>query len=669
MPSRSSNHGNEWRMTFVQRNKLKLVWIEGMEEELRHTVSGRRGRGKRAIHHMRCRKRRRAPCTFNADKMRSVVECEPLNSMEYDTPCLDAARACEEDFKWKDRVCAGLTLKSACATDLPGSNSKSPFHGYEYASNSGATKRRAYLIVEFFSSSLPRLHEFLGPNNGQSQAILGSLQLEICINKVDCIVVRAWTRLPVPRTEPSSPRTSPRKLHQIDMLFSRAVFAVLAFTGLSAVASPTPVIEKRQDVSEVLGVIETLSTAVDAILPQIDSLVTEGTATEETITPLLQGVVDALNTANTSLQGLTPIESPTEEVETQVATAISDVYTRIVTTVDKLATAQPALAALFPGIGLDLALQQVLLGLQIVLSGVLRLVANLLRALGGVLSGLGFTLTTALLGLRASASASFWECGKRGSTVNDVPPHTYPKDARLTGRRVRRWLPPAPHPDELTQNSPLFCSLVRDPAQPSASLPSLDHVLLSCCLRCLTFGGLSAIAAPTPVEVEVEVKGREVVSEVLGVVGTLGTTVDAILPQIDSLVSGAVVTVDNVTPLVLDLVNAVNTATASLQVLTPVEKVTDEVKEEVGQAVAEIYAKIGKTVQTVQALGGEVAQVIETTGLTVALQGLLAGLQQLLKGVVKVVSNLLATLGLGPVLSALGLNQLLGGLFSGLGLL
>ena len=44
---------------------------------------------------------------------------------------------------------------------------------------------------------------------------------------------------------------------------------------------------------------------------------------------------------------------------------------------DNLATAQPALAPLIPSIGLDLALQQVLLGLQIVLSGVLRLVANL----------------------------------------------------------------------------------------------------------------------------------------------------------------------------------------------------------------------------------------------------------------------------------------------------
>ena len=50
---------------------------------------------------------------------------------------------------------------------------------------------------------------------------------------------------------------------------------------------------------------------------------------------------------------------------------------RIVTSVDGLATAQPNLAALIPTIGLDLALQQVLLGLQILLAGVLRLVANL----------------------------------------------------------------------------------------------------------------------------------------------------------------------------------------------------------------------------------------------------------------------------------------------------
>jgi hypothetical protein len=54
------------------------------------------------------------------------------------------------------------------------------------------------------------------------------------------------------------------------MFFSCAVFAILAFGGLSAVASPTPVVvEKRQDVSEVLGIIDALSGTVDGILSQL----------------------------------------------------------------------------------------------------------------------------------------------------------------------------------------------------------------------------------------------------------------------------------------------------------------------------------------------------------------------------------------------------------------
>lgn len=63
------------------------------------------------------------------------------------------------------------------------------------------------------------------------------------------------------------------------------------------------------------------------ILNILDDLVDAGTATAEAVTPLLQGVVDALNTATSSFGELTPIESPAEGVEDQVADAISGVYT------------------------------------------------------------------------------------------------------------------------------------------------------------------------------------------------------------------------------------------------------------------------------------------------------------------------------------------------------
>lgn len=54
------------------------------------------------------------------------------------------------------------------------------------------------------------------------------------------------------------------------MFFSRAVFTILALGGLSAIASPAPVVvEKRQDVNEALHIIATLDSAVSGILPQL----------------------------------------------------------------------------------------------------------------------------------------------------------------------------------------------------------------------------------------------------------------------------------------------------------------------------------------------------------------------------------------------------------------
>lgn len=54
------------------------------------------------------------------------------------------------------------------------------------------------------------------------------------------------------------------------MFFSRAVFSILAFGGLSAIASPAPVVvQKRQDVSEALDIIGTLDSTVSGILPQL----------------------------------------------------------------------------------------------------------------------------------------------------------------------------------------------------------------------------------------------------------------------------------------------------------------------------------------------------------------------------------------------------------------
>lgn len=112
--------------------------------------------------------------------------------------------------------------------------------------------------------------------------------------------------------------------------------------------------------------------------PSPDTLANDGTATEENITPLLTELVAALDTTTASLNALgTTIDTTTGGTEDDVAREVSAVYTEIFTSMDNLRVQAPSLATLIPSLGLDLALQQVLLGLQILLAGVLRLVANL----------------------------------------------------------------------------------------------------------------------------------------------------------------------------------------------------------------------------------------------------------------------------------------------------
>jgi len=52
------------------------------------------------------------------------------------------------------------------------------------------------------------------------------------------------------------------------MFFSRAIISFFALGAISALAHPAPV-EKRQDVSDVLAVVETLKSSTNSILPQI----------------------------------------------------------------------------------------------------------------------------------------------------------------------------------------------------------------------------------------------------------------------------------------------------------------------------------------------------------------------------------------------------------------
>ncbi|KAJ7243070.1 hypothetical protein C8J57DRAFT_1084140 [Mycena rebaudengoi] len=168
-------------------------------------------------------------------------------------------------------------------------------------------------------------------------------------------------------------------------------------------ASPTfnaGLVEKRASNADIQTVFTTLKSSTDSILPQITDLVSSGTATDATVTPLINDLTTALNTATTSLGGLAlPVLSKRQSND-EVAALVAEILTDVTTTLDGLlgsAASIPALGGLL--LGVDAALHQVLFGLEILLAGVLNLVATLLVDVAGLLRSLAFGLTLAALGL------------------------------------------------------------------------------------------------------------------------------------------------------------------------------------------------------------------------------------------------------------------------------
>ncbi|PPQ90916.1 hypothetical protein CVT25_007843 [Psilocybe cyanescens] len=184
------------------------------------------------------------------------------------------------------------------------------------------------------------------------------------------------------------------------MFASRFFVSLLAFTALGVSASPAPApAEKRSaDVSDILAVVSTLKTKTNAILPEINALVAQGFANQATLTPLLTNLVASLNTAHTSIAAISSVNADSGSTS-DVANAIAPIVADITNTLGSAQAAVPGLAGILAGLGLDAALNQVLVGLELLLAGVLNLVAGLLVDVAGILSGLALGLVLATLGL------------------------------------------------------------------------------------------------------------------------------------------------------------------------------------------------------------------------------------------------------------------------------
>ncbi|KAF7345710.1 Sc15 protein [Mycena venus] len=168
-------------------------------------------------------------------------------------------------------------------------------------------------------------------------------------------------------------------------------------------ASPTSAdagLAVRASTADIQTVFNTLKGSTDTILPQITSLVSGGTATDETVTPLINDLTAALDTATASLATLSPIELRKRQSDDEIAELVAGILTDVTNALDGLlgtASTIPALGGLLAGV--DVSLHQVLLGLEILLAGVLNLVANLLVDVAGLLRSLALGLTLAALGL------------------------------------------------------------------------------------------------------------------------------------------------------------------------------------------------------------------------------------------------------------------------------
>ncbi|KAF9048943.1 hypothetical protein BJ165DRAFT_1367828 [Panaeolus papilionaceus] len=181
------------------------------------------------------------------------------------------------------------------------------------------------------------------------------------------------------------------------MSFSRAIFSFLAIGAIGALASPAPVAEKREDVSDVLAVVGNLKAATNVILPQIGCPAMHGPRTAfffcPNLSPLVQDLATAFDTTSAQIDGLkSKVDPNTGGTKEQVAQEVAVVYTDVTKSLNNLKTKKPHLWYLIPKFGLEAAL------IKLVLGGVIVLVAGLLKLVGGLLGGLGFLLLKLVLG-------------------------------------------------------------------------------------------------------------------------------------------------------------------------------------------------------------------------------------------------------------------------------
>ncbi|TRM65045.1 hypothetical protein BD626DRAFT_490721 [Schizophyllum amplum] len=178
-------------------------------------------------------------------------------------------------------------------------------------------------------------------------------------------------------------------------------FLTLGLFSHAAPAEAQRDLAKRQDADGLTDIFTTLKAQKDEILPQLTTYANSGSATSDEVLPLVQQLLDSINTANAGLEeakGKPHGGHPPNKDD--LAKLIAEILGDIVKTLDlvllKLGLIIPGLAPLL--ISIDIALSKILSGVEFLLAGVLKLVAGLLAGLSGLLYKLSFGLLLAALG-------------------------------------------------------------------------------------------------------------------------------------------------------------------------------------------------------------------------------------------------------------------------------
>ncbi|ESK91114.1 sc15 protein [Moniliophthora roreri MCA 2997] len=189
------------------------------------------------------------------------------------------------------------------------------------------------------------------------------------------------------------------------MISSRIVSFFLVFLTLGFLTYAKPVtgadVERRQEADSIEAVFSNLQASASTILPQIDSLVDSGEASDENVAPLLEQLQSAFDAANTDMTAFTLKGGDKKSHnKDELAKVIAGIVITVTKTLDKVLLT----GAKLPIVGgilvkLEITINKLLLGVELLLAGVLKLVAVLLVDVAGLLKSIGFGLLLATFGL------------------------------------------------------------------------------------------------------------------------------------------------------------------------------------------------------------------------------------------------------------------------------